>query len=352
MRPELISIPFINYSLPSYGPMMVLGFMSAILLARYFSRKLGQDPEHITNFAVYAMVAGVLGARFFHVIHYWDSRYSDNPFEIFAIWNGGLEFLGGFIGALAVMIVYFKRKKLPTLKFLDILAPALMLGLSFGRIGCFMNGCCFGAPTDLPWAVRFPSVNYHPKPIGGFDKDNARYNVPFRYSLAFDSQIHINEQRRPGQPPRVILPDEYYQGYTNGQGRWVDSKKDIPAGMEKVFFPVPKPPYQLTDDQLKKLQDGTYQMIPVHPTQIYSLLNVLTLALVLCILMRYRRYDGWLFGLMLIFYGATRFGLEALRDDNPLEFTGLTISQNISVAAIIGGLALLIIAKKISTIRR
>jgi phosphatidylglycerol---prolipoprotein diacylglyceryl transferase len=351
MRPELISIPFINFSMPSYGLMMVLGFMSAILLARYNARKLGQDPEHITNFAVYAMVAGVLGARVFHVIHYWDN-YRDNPSEVFAIWNGGLEFLGGFIGALAIMIIYFRRKKLPVLKFLDALAPALMLGLAFGRVGCFMNGCCFGAPTELPWAVRFPAVNYHPGPIGGCDKDDAHYKSPFRYSPAFDCQITTDQQRRPGQPPLVTLPDEYYEGYTNGKGQWVNSKKDVPAGKEKDFFPVPKHPSQLTSEQLTKLQDGTYQMIPVHPTQIYSVLNALFWALVLFLLMRLGRYDGWLFGLMLIFYGVTRFGLEALRADNPLEFDGLTISQNMCIMAIIGGLALLIMAKKIGLTRR
>ena len=155
MYPKLFKIPFIDWSVPTYGLMMVIGFLAAVYLIRRLSRDITSNPQLITNASLYALIAGVVGARLFYVVHYFD-RFQGRPASVFAVWEGGLEFLGGVILAIAVLLFYLRWHKLPIRHYFDILAIGLMLGLAFGRIGCFLIGDCFGKPAELPWAIRFP----------------------------------------------------------------------------------------------------------------------------------------------------------------------------------------------------
>ncbi len=337
MHPELFTLPFVNLTIQTYGLMIVLGFLAALFLARRLCRRLGENPDHVTNFCTYAVLFGIIGARLFHVIHNW-ADYRDDPKEIFAIWTGGLEFVGGFVAAFVVMVVYFRSKKLSILKFLDILAPALMLGLSFGRIGCFCSGCCFGAPSDLPWAVRFPTFVSHSQTIDGESIVGLRYSTPFYYQIITDRDRRCE--------PLLRLADDYYDGYTDDNGHWVSRLDLIDPDQQDKFHLYPKQPGLLTSEQLKKLGDGTYQMTPIHPAQLYSSVNALILCLILYLLFRRRRFNGQIFAFMLIFYGIARFFLESLRNDSPLEFDGLTISQNISLIIIPIGLIMLLLLRR------
>ena len=332
MYPELFSLPFIHHGIPSYGSMLVLGFLAAYWMAYRRCRKVNEDPQHISNFSVYALLAGIIGARLFHVLHNW-SEYRDKPAEIFATWDGGLEFLGGFACALAAMLIYFGRRKLSILRFLDILAPAMMVGLAFGRMGCFLNGCCFGAPCEVPWAIRFPVVNTYVQRTAGCQKSSR-----LSYSYAYAYQLYPDGQRRPSQGPLINLPTEYY-GYTDGHGNY--SESPLPAG----YYYGLKPVAQLTAAQLDEMKHGTYRMHPIHPAQLYSLANALIICLILNLLFRRRRYDGQIFALMLILYGSTRFFIESLRVDSPLEFNGLTISQNLGVACLLAGIVMMILLR-------
>jgi len=135
MHPQLFEIPLIHVTLKSYGLMMVIGFLAAVTVIRYLSRDITPDPQYITNAALYSLIAGVLGARLFYVIHHFD-QYRDDLLSVFAIWQGGLELLGGVILAIAVIFLYLVYHKLPIRRYLDILAIGLMLALAFGRIGC------------------------------------------------------------------------------------------------------------------------------------------------------------------------------------------------------------------------
>ena len=334
MHPELLSLPFLNISLNSYGLMMVLGFMCALFLARRLSLKLGENPEHITNFGVYALLAGAVGARVFHVLHNW-SHYRDNPLEVFAIWNGGLEFLGGFLAAMVVMVVFFRRKKLSICKYLDILAPALMLGLCFGRIGCFLSGCCFGAPCELPWAVRFPALVMR--------QNTPHYSTPYYYQLIPDLQ------RRTDGRCLLELSDEYYDGYIDGQGRWTGSLDYLSDEEKSGFYRYPISPSQLTLEEQEKLSAGGYPMLAIHPAQLYSSLNGFLLFLILYyVFVRRRRFTGQVFATMLVLYGITRFFLESMRNDSPLEFDGLTISQNLSIISVLLGVVFWLVCLRYS----
>jgi len=311
MHPELFEVPVVHLVIRSYGLMMVIGFLAAVTIIRYLSRRFTSNPQHITNAALYSLIAGVVGARAFFVIHYYDG-FRGNPMGVFEIWNGGLELLGGILLAIGVILLYIHYHKLPMRHYLDVLAIGLTVALVFGRIGCLLNGCCYGKPTELPWGVRFP--------YGSF---------------AYLSQVQPNLARnRPA--PHLSLPDSYF-GYRDEQGN---------------FVPDLKPMSELTPEQRQLVTQGRYRCLPVHPTQVYSSAGAALLGLIL--LLSWKRSQraerlgtyafltkpGSTFGVMFVLYGILRFGMEFLRDDNPFEVASLTISQILCLGLIVLGLAL------------
>jgi phosphatidylglycerol:prolipoprotein diacylglycerol transferase len=317
MHPELFEIPFVHLTVKSYGLMMVIGFLVAVFVIRSLSRDIASSPQMITNAALYSLIAGVLGARLFYVVHHW-SEFQGDWHHIFAIWHGGLELLGGVTFTLALIIAYLFYHKLPVRRYLDILAIGLMLALAFGRIGCHLNGCCFGKPTQLPLAVRFPY-----------------------YSPSYLSQVFPDPARNRSEP-WLKLPSKFF-GYVNSEGRWIEAQ----SGKLK--------PYRLLSDEEKhEVTEGIYRALKVHPTQLYSSANAALLSLILCLFWRWginaekraavRKVaptPGCTFSLMFILYGTTRFLLEFLRDDNPFEVDSLTISQIICLGLAVLGLILI-----------
>jgi phosphatidylglycerol:prolipoprotein diacylglycerol transferase len=140
-----------------YGVMVALAFLAGLWTATRRGLRDGLRPEAIADLGPWLIVAGVVGARVLYVISYWDESFAGRPFwEVFMIWRGGLVFYGGLIAAVLAAVVYVKWKQLPPMKVGDVMAPSIALGHVFGRLGCFLNGCCFGSTCTLPWAVRFP----------------------------------------------------------------------------------------------------------------------------------------------------------------------------------------------------
>ena len=314
MHPELLKIPFIqDLTIKSYGTLMVIGFMVAVFVVRRLAQREGIDPIQITNTALYSLIAGIIGARLFYVLHYPEQFHGD-WLSAFKIWHGGLEFLGGVILAISMMIVYLVRRRLPIRKTLDVMAIGLMVGLGFGRIGCLLNGCCFGRPSDLPWAVRFP------------------YN-----SFAYVSQINPNPERGRAEP-QLNLPKDPYFDFNDEYGRW-----------------HPKCLSQLTESQRYEVTKGRWQCLPVHPSQLYGSAKAFTLSVVLYLFWRRAKalrdsgkvwlrlaQPGMTCGLMFALYGSTRFLLEFTRDDNPYEGAFLTVSQWIGLVMVVVGVGLMI----------
>jgi phosphatidylglycerol:prolipoprotein diacylglycerol transferase len=135
--------------------MLVISFLVAIFFVRRVARQKGISPVVIENLAFYLMLGVIIGGRLLYVIFHW-SQYEQNPLDIIALWKGGMMFFGGFIGGIIASVIYLRRQKISIPLFADIIAPAIALGEFFTRIGCFLNGCCFGIPSTLPWAIRFP----------------------------------------------------------------------------------------------------------------------------------------------------------------------------------------------------
>ena len=336
MRPEVFTIPGINLTIQSYGLMLVLAFIFGGMLASRNARKVGENPENIANLIIYAMLGGVIGARIFHVVHFW-SDYEDNIFDVIKVWKGGLEFVGGFITASLTMLLYAKKKKMPIRKYMDILAPALMIGLAFGRVGCLMNGCCYGKTCDHSWGITFPAVN-------DITEMGVNGGKTIRYSLPYYHQLHRDFDR--GSGPEIELPLDFYGGYLNEQGEFIASPEVIPAEKKAEYYKYPRPITDLPENLVTDLRAGKYPMKKIHPTQIYSSLNALLICGVLMFSFSRRKNEGMTFSYLLILYGISRFIIEGLRADSPLEFDKLTISQNLSIFSVVLGVVLMLIFTK------
>ncbi len=154
-----IPIPFSGITIPiyAYGFMLMLGFLVTIYVARKKAKSEGMDPEIISNMGLYTIFAGILGGRTFYVIQNFGT-YKHNLLDAFKVYEGGLVFYGGLMASIAAIVIYSKIKRLSVLKTIDIIAFAFALGVACGRIGCFLNGCCWGdvCSSGLPWAVSFP----------------------------------------------------------------------------------------------------------------------------------------------------------------------------------------------------
>jgi phosphatidylglycerol---prolipoprotein diacylglyceryl transferase len=149
-----------SYPAHSYGVMIALAFLFGLWTATRRARREKISPEAIADVTLWIMIGTILGARAVYVATYWNDEFAGQPIsEIFMIQHGGLVFYGGLIGAVVAGAIYLRWKKLPLWKIADVLAPSIALGSVFGRIGCLLNGCCYGRACSLPWAISFPPGN-------------------------------------------------------------------------------------------------------------------------------------------------------------------------------------------------
>lgn len=139
----------------SYGTVLALAFILVLVLMVHRGKKHGMSPQMIYDLNVFIIVGGLIGARLAYVILNWE-EFSHQPLEILMIHRGGLVFYGSLLGGMLFLWIYLKRHKMPFLKMADLMAPLLALGHGIGRLGCFLNGCCYGRPTQSFLAVNFP----------------------------------------------------------------------------------------------------------------------------------------------------------------------------------------------------
>ena len=150
-----------SFTIHWYGVMIALAFLVGLWTASRRARRENIPGDKIADVVLWLMAGSIIGARFVYVTTYWKDEFAGQPLsEIFMIQHGGLVYYGGLIGAVLAGVIYLRWKKLPLWKTADVLAPSIALGNAFGRIGCFLNGCCFGRVCSLPWAVRFPNQSY------------------------------------------------------------------------------------------------------------------------------------------------------------------------------------------------
>lgn len=148
-----ILFKFGSFQVYSYGLMVALAFWISVSLLSRHGRILGLSGDFFWNLSFWALAAGILGGRLTYVFLNLDF-FLKNPSEIFKLWHGGLVWYGGFSAGLLSAILYLRRNKAPVFRVLDMAAPFIGLAHAIGRIGCFLNGCCYGRPVS--WGIYSP----------------------------------------------------------------------------------------------------------------------------------------------------------------------------------------------------
>jgi phosphatidylglycerol:prolipoprotein diacylglycerol transferase len=157
MFPKLIGIG--RFFIPTYGTLVALGFLLALLITVRLAKRAKLPTEPITNLAIYCALAGLAGAKLFMILFdlrsYWDGT---RPLLSLDTLQAAGVYQGGFLLALVTAVLYMRHNHLPVLETSDVFAPGIALGQAIGRLGCFAAGCCWGTECHLPWAVTFNSI--------------------------------------------------------------------------------------------------------------------------------------------------------------------------------------------------
>lgn len=332
----------------SYGVLMLAGIVAGIGLSMHRAVQAGVDAEEILSLALWVIPGGAIGGRLFYVIQYWSTRIRQPDLlgtikNVLAFTEGGLVVYGAFIGAMAGFAIYMLRRKLPALAMADLVAPGMMVGLSLGRLGCLMNGCCYGGESHLPWAITFPREN-HAGSLSPPYAEQASYGRFYG--------LRIGAAAKEGGAVTVEQVDEGSPASSAGlkrgatieaiNGSAIDSEDAAHRAIVQAFETATPLEIETTELTATIPAIGAPpRSLPVHPAQIYSAIDAALLAWVLWSFYPYRRHDGEVMALMLMLHPVSRFLLEAIRvDEAPVWGTGLSISQNLSVGLFLIGLAL------------
>lgn len=204
--------------LTAYGLMIALGVIAAVELARRRWAKRGGDPDDIGYVALWAVPAGLIGARLYHVATDWNRLYADHPGNIWKIQEGGLGIPGGIILGTLVGIWAARRKGMNLKVGLDVVAPALPLAQAIGRLGNWWNQELYGRPTDLPWGLEI-DPEHRQSGYGSFETFHPTFLYEMLWNLALLGFLLWIDKKRVLRPGRLFAV--YILGY--GLGRlWVE----------------------------------------------------------------------------------------------------------------------------------
>ncbi len=323
-----------------YGMMMLLGVVSSVLLLIRESRRMGLHPDLMLSLAFWMIVTGFAGARVFYVIEYWPQfsapSWGATLGNIAKLTDGGLVVYGSFIGASITVLLFVRHYRLPLLAIADLLGPCLMLGLAFGRIGCLLNGCCWGGHCDQSsLGVTFPPGS---PPYVDQIKDGSLLDMQFK--LQPDGSHLVQQVQKDGRGDRAGLK----AGDVIQQIRFPDqaafNRMRHGEDAREALLSI-----TLTDGRRVSWEFGQLpeRTTPVYPTQIFSSINAALICLFLWAYYPFRRHDGEVAALLVSIYPVTRILLEMIRTDESGLFAigfKMTISQTISTLLLIGVVAL------------
>ncbi|MBQ1863031.1 MAG: prolipoprotein diacylglyceryl transferase [Thermoguttaceae bacterium] len=403
-----------GFPIRGYGVFLTLAIVLSGALVIWRGRKKWNYPADILIAIIFfAAFCGIIGARVFYVLQYWGDMKGATARQtlvsVLDITNGGLVVYGSIIGGTIAVLGFLLVKKLPVLATLDLFAPSLMLGIAIGRIGCLMNGCCFGGVCDKPWAIVFPKdspaymhqvdegvislygITLAPPPAEGQAANGkAIFGIKSEHTtLATETVANVivgavdpgSEAEAAGIKPGMrvcemgIAPKGFLEARNNPQadGKPAKIRKFRPNSNAQffhfflymwngdpdtdVYLAVQEPAAEekIEDVNGKKAVEARIREFvyhpspatakPVHPTQLYSSTTALTICVLLLALARFVKKDGIVFAAMLILYPINRFCLELLRtDEASFHGTGLTVSQCVSVCALVLGVAIMLYA--------
>lgn len=279
------SIEIFGITIAFYGLVIACGMAFGYLMAEWQAKRTGQNKDLYLDFALYAIILSVIGARVYYVIFYW-SEFSDNLIEIFNIRNGGLAIYGGVITAVVTGYVYSKIKKVSFGLLADTGCLGLITGQIIGRWGNFFNREVFGKYTDGPFAML----------------------------------LNLED-----------VSSDYTMSAANLALKYAGKPNAIENIMEVRNHPV-------------ILEGITY--ISVHPTFLYESLWNLGLLIILIIYSKYKKFDGEVMLLYLGGYGIGRFWIEGIRTDQLFFFnTPIPVSQLLSAILVVCSFAIILLKR-------
>lgn len=214
MHPDFLSIgPLMIHS---YGVMMALGFLAGLGNWILLGRRRGHSAQFCTDLMFWVIVSGIVGSRVAYVLENW-AVYAADPLSIVRVDQGGLIFYGGFVAATAAVILFARRHKMPMASLFDFVVTSVPLAHALGRIGCFLNGCCFGSCTSVAAHVQFPqhSIPWYSQLRDGVIDNSAACSHPVHpvqlYEAAFNFLVYgvvvwlFRRRLRPGMVTGVYL---------------------------------------------------------------------------------------------------------------------------------------------------
>jgi prolipoprotein diacylglyceryltransferase len=363
MLQVLWRIPIKNNAFPDgipiygFGMMLFLAFLLCTWLASRRARQEGIAPVIIQDLAIWIFLGGLLGARITYLVQEVPRPgLVDMLVRLPKIWDGGIILYGAVLGGLAAYVVayalIYRKRGLSTLKLADVIAPSIAVGLCLGRLGCFLNGCCYGqvACADCAVvAVHFPLaaparealVDAGYQTVAGFTLaeqqplalDGAKVGVVDPASKAYAVGL------RPGD---VIVG---VNGHRVHDARELTSQlgslRNWPRGQARLTLAFRKAGTKPDDEG----EERTFipWTLGLYPTQLYEVVSMFLLFLVLTAYYPLRRYPGQVMAVLMMGYAVHRFLNEMLRDDpRPIEFERYT-----SVALFVAGLALWLVLQRL-----
>ena len=316
-----------------YGVMLLLGVVAATFWTYRRGRRFGLDADRLLSLATWGMIGGIGGARLFYVVQKWDELRGDavpeKLLEALRFTEGGLVVYGGVIGGLAATLAWCFAQKWSFLLLADVVTPPFLVGLAVGRVGCLLNGCCFGGVCEVPLpAIHFPNGS---PPY--FDQLQSGRLIGVRFAAS----------TAPSPAGRRIAAVE--------PGGWADMH-GVEAGFQIRFgerydeehlarpptlYAIVKPP-----GEAERGVPLPASSVAVHPAQVYATIDAAILAGLLGTLAIDRRRRGRVFGWGLLLYGVSRFLEEYVRVDEAGQFgTSLSIGQWVSLGVVLAGVCLL-----------
>ena len=324
-----------------YGMMLLVAVVSGVGMGMYRARRMGINPELIMSLAFWLFVSGLVGARMFYLIEYWDKLIAGKSFAqqfaaVVSINEGGLVVYGMLVVGGLALIAFIYRYRVPGLALSDLIAPSVVLGLGLGRIGCFLNGCCFGGPCDLPWAVSFPAGS-------GPHEQQIRLGQVYGLLVVADRDDRPTIAEVQAGTPAAEVGLQPGDRIDSMSGHPVDTLAEAQQELGEAFITGGTLELATTRGihRLSALPGTHERSRPVHPTQLYSAIDAFLLCAFLIAYYPFRRCDGEVTALTLTLHPLSRFVLEIIRtDEGPVFGTGLSISQNISLVVLVVGVGL------------
>ncbi len=349
-----IPLPFGDAKLPifGFGLMLILAFVISAWLAGRRAKREGYLSSIPWDVGLYIFICGVIGARVLSMIV--DQPPPDNLadafFKFIQIWKGGLVLYGaipgGLIGYWLAYRSIVRPNQVRTLQIGDWLAPSIALGIAFGRIGCFLNGCCYGDladPATVPVAlsVQFPANSNPHHEVVWMRGWQTSYGMLLGSGIADECVVKAVDPGSSAEKAGVQVGDMIES---------VDGKVTVnQQSLIKALLEIK--PYQEMEltvkrqGQSKKMSFIPPPSLPLVPTQLYMALDGVILFVLLWTYYPLRRREGAVLALLMMTYAINRYLIEQVRLDNPEYVGGFTISQAISLGLFLCGLLMLLLVQ-------